>query len=727
VRSANEVLVTVAVGVSGIFRFDGRELVEIESDIRPADRIWEVGGALALAGPFHTAVWDGDDWRDATTEEQRAAYEEASGCGADEEDGELEDRDPDEAEERPSTPLSPWPDRTIDGWLAALGERGRALEPWRRLGLVEHRADDGASWVATSSHPEPRLYARIDSALRTLSMPARATAVALQGRTAWVALADRGLARVALGAEPMVQEVLALESDVASILALEGGDAVVLASNGDVFAVRGSSVTRAHALGRPMRAIAGDTARMIAVGPRGAVSIGTLEAGFTSVPTHITAPLRAIAIDGDRIVVAGAGGTVVVIEGGVARALPRRTVEDLVEVRVLDGAIYARTDDGAVVRMRDGNVEWRYRHLRPEHALATMRWAPDASPVSRGGPREASLSFEPLTSPIAIALDEPGSILPYELIASRLYRHRIGARYRREPGDRPGIAVQSELDDELERLETYCCEGDGGDYEPTGIGHASGCVDEPEWDGCALSSGMMLGLDPIRGVAVRIARAGEASDCEPLRVEEVQLRDSRVVRSSDPYGCRDGQRARDRALWEYLLDPRFESFEAWTERPISELPGADDGDVLALHRTSGADEILLVQEDNRRSATLWRIPHATAGEGWGRIDRVFQSGDGRWTWLETTIGNEEIRWMGATPPGLRDAAGARPDVSTCTSLVVADPDGETTLRSVPTSRSTWITTLPNGTELTAGRRRQRWIEVLPPHAGWVYDANVRCR
>ncbi len=747
--AANDVWLATSLG--DVLRWNGEALETVGHGDHAIDRLWTLApDRLAAAGLYSTSIYDGSAWTEVTTGAQNTRYEEASGCVAwEDEDGEGEGEYDGEGEgegeaeppanEPPrfaaSDPSPPWPDRTMRGWIDALdADRIARFAPWLETPptQVSDLASDGAQWIAAGRDAGGvRFWSRMGE-LTQGSLGALdaglAPAVSLSGDVAFVAMGDRVVRLDAASrAAPELARTLRIGGGglLVDVLAVSPDDAFVLTDTGDVLRVTGGVASFAHRAGRPLRALGGTADDLYAVGPGGAI-VHFDGATWTSITSGSTVDLSALHVPRrGEAYVSGAAGTVLVIEDGVARTVPRGTHTSFVDIHAEGGVVLVLTASGDTMRWDGTAWSEQARGLSRDGVLEAMRWIPEGA----GG-------WQPVAAVHGPALDEPGAVLPYGAVRGWLHETRT----RTDDPDASGIAAPSYLREALEYTDGCCDGGPTGDEDWAQIERRETCAEEPDDAYCHLEPSDDLGIDESHGVALRLVDArsdtsarGSDAPCVPLRIEVIRLRDAHVMRTSPTFECTgSGTLGRDTAAWQHLADPAYDPFEPWTSTGTYERgpTPASRGGELFVHRTASEDALVFVDEDNRVATPILAVPRRGApSDAWASIAYWSVSRGGAFTVLSAELGREHFVWIGPTPIklGMRPADGPPPgDVATCAELLVHDDDGATRLREQPRSASPTLSELANGTRLHVDSRRGGWIRVSSPMRGWVFRDNVRC-
>lgn len=732
-RSATEAF---AATVEGVWRFDGATLRQVGGSA-VLTRVVFRGNSIVGRGPFSAWAGDGSDGHSLNLREIWLASGEVDGCGPYDPETLEDDYGPFDAD--------PLAGAALPEISAAALVRGRAgaepllswLDPGPSHPDAVARGEAGAIFVADRrpdvwgiAGGEARFHARLGGVLSGGALPLRGTAISasLAGDLGCAVAAEGPLACVAGSEAPVAIELPGLGT-LASVLALDAERVLVLDRAGVLARVElgARSVTIVWRSPRPLDHLARAGESVWALGPDGAAARSSDGTSFETVALPVTTDLSLATHFGEGVVLAGASGTVLVVEGDAVRRLPRPTAASIVSVASEGGAIDV-VDSHRTFFSWDGSA-W---------TGAPTLVGPDAAALVRrsGAP---PLPLAPLPPPV-VAMDEPGAVLPYG--ATRDWYLPRPGYYFGPDGPEAAPFVDDYARGEAEEPLQRCC--DGGYYE-------DGYELVSEWAAeCAAIDTVLSWCDlaPDEGFGVRdggrermrIVATGPATGaCTPLRVEVLEVATGAIV-ASDAASCDAGASARDRQLWRFIA-ANSTGMRRWTLEetagfaPSEPPPGAPSGG-LYLHRVGDTDEIVYMAGDNRSATVLHRVPRAgTATEGWSPLSVWDTEG----LVLVATADGTGFAWVGR-PGDLRagdapidgtesgEAAEPSADASTCEALVVRDADGVTTLRALPSSRSDERAHLTNGTHLRVAERRGSWIRVTTPSGagGWVYLENVAC-
>jgi hypothetical protein len=616
---------------------------------------------------------------------------------------------------------------------------GRALLPivetppaWTGL-RVTRRRGDAVAIASRDWEGHPELWVRFGSrgrafdagSLRRSGLGAIAV-LDVSGDQAVMVDARGALLRLRAGEETATVSPPHRELLRATALLIVGNDRALVATEDRVLVEVGLadlSIGRALALPGIVRALEGEAGEIYGVGDDGLV-VSVTEGDVVRLESSVSADLETLLVLGPRrLVVGGAAGTVLHLDEGRPRALPRITSDRIQELLTLDGVLYAETLRGVTLEEDAGRLLARPSSL-PEssypgsHAGLLLRFSP-----ADGAP------FAPRTTPLSFALDEPRARAPFGALrgtfdpASDLF-----------PADRLLRSAPFRATDLATVIfaydgGTYCC--DPGDAPSDGelLIAAVSYPDCSETDCEAFVRADLRHrlLSTSRETHVSVTRAG--SGCPPFLVEVFALDDARSV-ARETIDCADGEEAQRSALLAHLatldLDGTWEPSHTQYELP-EELRASGTG--FFARSARGRVEIVHVDHGNREETVVLRLPRgapalaAPVPVQWRIAATSGYTMDVRFSSFE----GPGLFWAGRTPGGLLVDEDASPlDPATCERLLVADSDGHTTLRAAPTSRSDALATLRNGTRVTVGRREGHWIAIVHPRIGWLFDGNVIC-
>ncbi len=465
-----------------------------------------------------------------------------------------------------------------------------------------------------------------------------------------------------------------------------------------------------------LRTLAAADGAVVGVGDEGLAV--RLEAGaMTPIATGATTDLGCVlAREDGGFFAGGAAGTLLEVVGGVARAFPRVTTQPVVELVASGAVLFGRLQRGALLRAEGSTVSVRPSTSGPSAGLS-LRFHPDPSAAGRA----AAL--------VEVAIDAPGAVAPWGALRDRFapsgedFGDRTLAAPFRDGGRRSAVF-------DLERSEfggSTCC--DVG-WEPSAAETLLAAVN----GGSERSTLEALAAFDLTERLVSLARRSSVgvtgSGCE-VRVTARSLTTGQVV-SERTFGCAEGTAARDEALFAHLASLELDA--AW--EPAAGADGLSEtatrlGGFFA-REVQGRVEIVAVDASNRVATVLLQLPRGAPGLGERRVPVSWRlptrpTGDG---YDETEVAysqflGEGVFWVGATPATLLGERRAGDDTD-CADVLVDDPDGETTLRTGPSSRSAAVAQLPNATLAHVARREGRWLAIDAPERGWLYADNVAC-
>ncbi len=527
------------------------------------------------------------------------------------------------AAQAPALPVSRWAQQPPDGLrLAAVAGTSRAY-----VGLAS------GSWVLWTVDRSEAARAGADhglsiTPLREGARPAP-VAVAVDGTTSWVLFPDR-LVSVRDGQASVV--ALGSSTPLRAIASLGPDHLVVANSAGEIWRVRAGTVALIATLPIRPSAIGGVEGALVVGGESGELF---LERGaeWSRVQTGTDVPITAVSDDGR--VLGGALGTVLLRGPDDAiTQLSRRSLATITAVR-RDGASVRALAAGADL------VEWTLdasgRELEGRRRAAV--WLPLAFDAERVVYARASRDFYgraavigpgsmPWTSttmaastPIAAergSVAQADSVLPSSWLVPARAAERIAPHVPvafRDIEHRPDLTWEGGQ---------TCCSVES-DEDGWNLVDAEYCTRED----CVVESSVpLLGIDRRRGRALGLRVEGDRLVAEIRRLADGGL----VARSPSS--------ASPRAAWSFVeaRGAQFQPLSSFTPqlRPDDELPFQP---LMLLRRTSAADEIVVIEGDNRTARVLWSAPSAGGATGWYTI--TIGAGDDE-RWVHAQVGERAL-------------------------------------------------------------------------------------